>query len=116
LHITLTGFSGTGKTTVAQLVASLLGWTAVDADDLIEAQTGRAVPDILAEDGETAFRAIEAGVFAGLASREGIVVASGGGALALESGRRSIAEAGLVVRLSASPEVTMARVAADEKT
>ncbi len=116
LHITLTGFSGTGKTTVAALVAARLGWEVVDADDVIEAQAGRAVPDIIAEDGETAFRAIEASVFADLASRERIIVASGGGALALDTGRRSIVEAGLVVRLSASPEVTMQRVAADAKT
>ena len=87
LHITLTGFSGTGKTTVAALVAARLGWEVVDADDVIEAQAGRAVPDIIAEDGETAFRAIEASVFADLASRERIIVASGGGALALDTGR-----------------------------
>jgi 3-dehydroquinate synthase len=114
-HITLIGYSGTGKTAVARLVADRLGWTAVDADDLIEEQTGRLVPDIIAEDGELAFREVEARTFAGLAPRGNIVVAAGGGAPVHGPTRRAIVEAGLVVRLHASPDVTEARVAADEK-
>jgi len=114
-HITLTGFSGTGKTAVAHLVAARLGWNAVDADDEIEALTGRRVPDIIAEDGELAFRGFEASTLAALASRERVVVAAGGGAPVYEPSRRAIVEAGIVVHLQASPETTEARVAADEK-
>src|SRR5690554_1493360 len=110
-HITLTGFSGTGKSTVAGLVAQRLGWQAVDSDDYIEAKTGRLVPDIIAEDGEAAFRRIEAEAFAELRPRERVVVAAGGGAPVLEATRRAIVEAGLVVYLHASPEVTEQRVA-----
>ena len=113
--ITLTGFSGTGKTAVARLVAQRLGWNAVDADDEIEVRTGRRVPDIIAEDGELAFRGFEASTFAALASRERVVVAAGGGAPVYEPTRRAIVEAGLVFHLQASPETTEARVAADEK-
>ncbi len=115
-HITLTGFSGTGKSAVAHLVAQALGWEAVDADDVIEALTGRAVPDIIHEDGELAFRKIEAATFAELASRQGVVIAAGGGAPVYEPTRRAIVQAGLVMLLQASPAVTEARVAADDKT
>jgi 3-dehydroquinate synthase len=115
-HITLTGFSGTGKTAVAHLVARALGWDAVDADDVIEARTGRAVPDIIQENGELAFRAMEAVTFTELAPRQRVVVAAGGGAPVYEPTRRAIVEAGLVMLLQASPAVTEVRVAADDKT
>jgi shikimate kinase / 3-dehydroquinate synthase len=115
LHITITGFSGSGKTEVARLVASRLGWQAVDADEYIEAKTGRAVPDIIRQDGELAFRDVEASTFAELASRENTAVAAGGGAVMHEPTRRSIVEAGLVVRLLATAETTEARVGADVK-
>ena len=114
-HITLVGFSGAGKTEVALLVAARLGWQAVDADELIEAQEGRGVPAIIAEDGEAAFREIESGVFEGLKERPRTVVAAGGGSPILESTRRSIVGAGLVFWLDASFEGTEARTAADAK-
>jgi 3-dehydroquinate synthase len=116
LHITLTGFSGTGKTTVAKLVALRLGWQAVDADDYIEEQMGRLVPDIIAEDGELAFREVEASAFEALKGRPRTIVAAGGGAPAFEATRRAIVEAGLIIHLHASAAVTEERVAADDKT
>ena len=115
-HITLTGFSGTGKSTVANLVALRLGWQAVDADDYIEEQTGRLVPDIITDDGEAAFRQVEASTFAALQAMERTIVAAGGGALVLGATRRAIVEAGLVIHLHASPAVTEERVATDAKT
>lgn len=115
MHITLTGFSGSGKTTVAGLVALRLGWQAIDADEHIEAATGRAVPAIIAEDGESAFRDIEAAAFAELAAKPRTVVAAGGGAPVSAASRRSMAEAGLVMHLQASPAQTGERVAVDAK-
>jgi shikimate kinase / 3-dehydroquinate synthase len=114
-HITLTGFSGSGKTAVAGLVARELGWEAVDADEHIEARTGRFVPDIIREDGELAFRLIESEAFADLAARSRVVVAAGGGAPVYEPTRRSIVQAGLVFHLHAVPGVTEWRVAQDDK-
>jgi 3-dehydroquinate synthase len=115
-RITLIGFSGTGKSTVASLVAQRLGWEAIDADDYIEAQTGRSVPDIIAEDGEVAFRQVEASSFETLQPRQRVIVAAGGGAPVLETTRRAIVEAGPVICLRASPEVTEERAAGDAKT
>jgi len=110
-HITLTGPFGAGKTAVAAHVARLLGWTYVDADDLIVQSSGREVEDLFATDGEKAFREREAEVFAHLAPRQKVVVAAGGGAQVYAPTRRSIAEAGIVVCLKASAGTIAGRVA-----
>ena len=59
-NVVLIGFMATGKTSVGQIIASRLGRPFVDTDALIEAQAGRPVPRIFAEDGEVAFRRLEA--------------------------------------------------------
>jgi len=110
-HITLTGPFGAGKTVVAAHVARLLGWTYVDADDLIVQSSGREVEDLFAREGEKAFREREAEVFAHLARRRKVVVAAGGGAQVYAPTRRSIAEAGIVVCLKASAGTIAERVA-----
>ena len=58
-RIVLTGFMGSGKTTVGPLVAARLGWRFVDADDLIVADTRMSIADFFARFGEAAFRDCE---------------------------------------------------------
>jgi shikimate kinase len=79
-RIALIGFMGSGKTTVARILAQTLGFKPVDLDGLIEERAGSSVARIFAEQGEQAFRDTEAEALASLASREGIVIAAGGGA------------------------------------
>ncbi len=55
-RIVLTGFMGSGKTTVGPLVAERLGWTFVDVDDVIAAEAGCTIPELFRRDGEAAFR------------------------------------------------------------
>src|SRR5580704_2926562 len=55
-RIVLTGFMGSGKTTVGPLVAIRLGWRFIDADDVIVAETGMAITEFFARHGEAAFR------------------------------------------------------------
>jgi shikimate kinase len=62
--IVIIGFMGAGKTTVGHLLSERLGLPFVDSDLVIEQQTGRAVRDIFAEDGEPAFRELERRVVA----------------------------------------------------
>src|SRR5688572_7117865 len=95
-HITLTGFMGTGKSTVGRLLAERLGWDFVDADAVIAEKAGKSIPVIFAQDGEMAFRKLEALVFASFAGRSRVVVAAGGGAMLLDETRRLIADAGLI--------------------
>ena len=76
--IFLIGYRGTGKTTVARLLAQRLGRESVDADQEIERRAGKLIAAIFADDGEAVFRDLEAAVVADLA-RTGLVVSTGGG-------------------------------------
>ena len=78
--IVLVGFMGAGKTTVGYLLSERLGLPFVDSDVIIEQRSGRSVPQIFAEDGEPAFRALEHQVIAGLLDGPALVLALGGGA------------------------------------
>jgi 3-dehydroquinate synthase len=109
-RITLIGAFGTGKSTVARLVAERLGWEAVDVDDLIVAEAGREVDALFAEEGEAAWRRREGAALAMLAGRDRIVVAAGGGATVVDTTRRAVVGAGLVVCLTATPETVVARL------
>jgi 3-dehydroquinate synthase len=111
-HITLIGFMGSGKSTVARLIAETLGWEAVDSDDLVEAEAGKTIAAIFDEEGELAFRRREVGVFEALKDRSRVVVAAGGASSILPETRRVIAAAGLVIHLEASPEAIVGRLEA----
>ncbi|MDP8909419.1 MAG: bifunctional shikimate kinase/3-dehydroquinate synthase, partial [Chloroflexota bacterium] len=80
-RIVLIGFSGTGKSTVARLVADRLGWDLVDTDAEIEAATGMSIAQFFERRGEAAFRAVERERVGASAARRGVVVATGGGAV-----------------------------------
>ena len=58
--VTLTGYMGSGKSTVGAKLAALLGCAFIDLDCCIEDKAGRGIPEIFSDDGEKAFRAIEA--------------------------------------------------------
>ncbi len=113
-RITLIGFSGTGKSTVAGLVARELGWIAVDSDELIAEAVEKTIPEIFAKDGEMVFRRHEAEIFAKLATQDRLVTAAGGGATTLAETRREICQNGLVVCLEATPQTIDSRLARDE--
>jgi shikimate kinase len=80
-RIVLTGFMGSGKTTVGPLVARRLGWSFVDVDDVIEAESGCTIPEIFRSQGEAAFRERERATIARLAGGDAVVLALGGGAI-----------------------------------
>jgi shikimate kinase len=79
-RLVLTGFMGSGKTTVGRLLAAKLGWRFADLDSAIEELLGRTVPQIFAEQGEAAFRAAELDALRELLAGSRIVIALGGGA------------------------------------
>ncbi|MCH8025812.1 MAG: 3-dehydroquinate synthase [Chloroflexi bacterium] len=103
-RVFLTGLSGSGKSTVARLVAEALDWQAVDTDALIEEAEGRSIAEIFASDGEEQFRALERKEITGAAALDNVVVATGGGAILDIDNRRAMADGGLVVCLQAQPE------------
>ena len=87
--IVLIGFMGTGKSTVAALLAQRLGWTCTDTDGEVVAEEGCSIAEIFSRSGEPSFRAAESRVLARLlASQEPLVIATGGGAVLAEANRR----------------------------
>jgi shikimate kinase len=86
---------GSGKTTVGALLGARLGRPFVDLDDRIEAVAGRSIAEVFAEQGEAAFRDLEAQALTELLaqSSEPLVIALGGGAFAQERNRQAISQA-----------------------
>ncbi len=116
MNLVLIGYRATGKTTLARRLAQRLGWDWVDADVEIEQRAGKSIARIFAEQGEPAFRDLEAEVIADLCGRPGLVVAAGGGAPLREENRRAMRESGQVVWLTATPETILSRMTGDATT
>jgi shikimate kinase len=110
-RIVLTGFMGSGKTTVGPLVANRLGWSFIDVDDVIEAEAGCAIAELFTRDGEPAFRDREHATIRKLASNDSLVLALGGGAFErAETRDLLLADPGtLLVHLEVQLSTTLAR-------
>ncbi|MGQ9518246.1 MAG: shikimate kinase, partial [Anaerolineae bacterium] len=112
-NLILTGFMGTGKSTIGRRVAERIGRLFVDMDELIVARAGMSIPEIFARLGEPAFRQMEAGVCRELAGQSGLVIATGGGTLINPANRRLMESGGRIVCLWASPETVIERLAGE---
>lgn len=111
--ITLIGYRGTGKTTLAPRLASKLNFEWVDADVELENSTGRSIREIFATDGEPEFRRLERELLVELLKRDRLVLAAGGGAILNEATRNDFRRAGPVVWLRASVEAIALRILRD---
>lgn len=109
-NIVLTGFMGTGKSTIGLLIAHTLGWQFVDADAAIEEKVGLSIPEIFARVGEDGFRRYEAAVCQSLAARQYHVIATGGGMLLDPANRALMTASGIVICLNATPEAIEERL------
>lgn len=109
-NIVLIGFMGTGKTVVGRRLALRLKREFVDTDAEIETLTGKTVAQIFARDGALRFRSEEELLVKKLAGLEGLVIATGGGTVLNPENFRLLKENGILVALSASPEVIYDRV------
>ncbi|MDJ0757047.1 MAG: shikimate kinase [Ardenticatenaceae bacterium] len=114
-NIILTGFMGTGKTTVGRLLAETLSYQLIDTDVWITERTGRTIPQIFAQDGEAGFRALEREAAAALAQRTGLVIATGGRMMLDPHNARVLGKTGLVFCLVATPKEILSRVTEDPK-
>lgn len=112
-NVFLVGLMGAGKTTVGRLLARRLRMPFFDSDHEIERRCGVTVRHIFEVEGEARFRERERQTIAELTGRDGIVLATGGGAVLDEENRRCLSRGGTVVYLRASPEALFARVRHD---
>jgi len=109
-NIILTGFMGTGKSTIGKKIASRLGWSFIDTDAWIEEDTGMTIATIFAERGEQYFRTLEREMIVRVCHGTERVIATGGGVMTNEENVRVLKENGTVICLTAQPEVIWSRV------
>ena len=107
--IYLTGFSGTGKTSVGRLVADVLNWDMFDTDELIGKRAGATIVDIF-ERGEGQFRKLEREVLEEVAQLDCAVVSTGGGLPVDARNRRLMYDSGVTIRLTAHPKTIYLRL------
>ena len=117
-RIVLTGFMGSGKSTVGPMLAARLGWKFLDVDDVIEAEAGATIADLFARHGEAAFRDREQAAIARLCAGDALVLALGGGAIEHEGTRALLltAPGTLLVHLEVELATTLARCRGTEHT
>jgi shikimate kinase len=113
-NVFLVGMMGAGKTTAGRLMARRLKRPFYDSDLEVERRCGVKVPVIFEIEGESGFRAREAGVIAELSALQDVVLATGGGAVLAEANRRALAAHGTVLYLHAPPAALYERVRQDK--
>jgi shikimate kinase len=112
-NIVLTGFMGTGKSSVGRALARRLGYRFVDLDEMIENEAGIAIKEIFAQHGEPHFRSLETAMIERLEAESNLVVSTGGGAVISPKNRHRMRQAGKIVNLTASTEAIQSRLKND---
>ena len=109
-RVFLTGFMGSGKSTVGPILANSIGYEFVDLDGLIEAADGCSIAQMFQRRGEAYFRGREHQELLRLCERTRLVVSLGGGTLGQPDTYRLVRSSGLLVYLKLSPEEVYQRV------
>jgi shikimate kinase len=112
----LIGLRGSGKSTIARLLARELGWDWLDADDELEKRHGRSIRAIFAAEGEAGFREKESALLVQLCHLRRHVIATGGGIVLREENRALLRSSGRIVWLTADSETLWQRVQEDSAT
>ena len=116
MMITLTGFMGSGKTTVGRVLADALGCLFLDLDDLIVKKAGKTIPEIFAQDGEPAFRQLEARLLRQTVEKYAestVVLALGGGAVTTPASATLLHEKTVCIYLRATLETLQQRLSGE---
>jgi shikimate kinase len=115
LLVFLIGPRGSGKTTVARILAEQLGWSCLDADEVLEQRAGHGIAGLFATEGEEGFRDREARLLEDFATLQRYVIATGGGVV-LRPGNRDLLRRGFVVWLTADGDTLWRRIQSDPVT
>lgn len=109
-NIVLTGFMGTGKSHTGRELSRRLGTRLIDTDALIEKKAGITISEIFEKFGEKYFRELERVTVREVSEESGVVIAVGGGAILDQDNLDVLNKSGIVICLTASPEVILSRV------
>lgn len=109
----MTGFMGTGKSSVGVKLAQVLGYGYCDLDFSITKRAGKSVNEIFAEDGECRFRDLETELISEMTEIDRQVISTGGGAVIRKENRELLRSIGIVINLVASPEEVFLRIKSD---
>jgi shikimate kinase len=110
-RIFLTGFMGSGKSTVGPILANSIGYDYVDTDTAIEGREGKSVREIFDQAGEELFRSFEEALIINLCERENIVVSLGGGSLVNERNLQTVLQHSILIYLRTDPQQLAQRLA-----
>lgn len=113
-NIFLVGLMGSGKTTIGKILARHRGLDFYDSDHEIVARCGVSIPTIFEIEGEAGFRRREACVIEELSQHQGIVLATGGGAILAPENRSALKSRGTVVYLRCQPQELYSRTRHDK--
>lgn len=108
--IYLTGFMGSGKSTIGPILANTLGWDFFDLDKVIEDKTGKKIREIFEQDGEGHFRRLETGTLREVSNYENVIVSLGGGAVANDENLEILKRTGKIIYLKVSLESVYERL------
>jgi len=108
--IYIIGFMGSGKSTAGKKLASLLGWAFIDLDKSIEEYTGKTIPEIFSQDGETYFRAIETQLLRNPQSQTNTIISTGGGTPCHSDNMDFMLGTGLTLYLKLTPKELQSRL------
>jgi len=114
-NVILVGLMAVGKSTVGRLLAQHLGYAFYDTDHLIEERAGADVAWIFDVEGEAGFRERETQVIDELTQLEGVVIATGGGAVLEACNRKMLSARGCVVHLDSPLDRLLERTQKDKK-
>ncbi len=115
-NLFLIGYRATGKSTVAKLLAQELGWTAVDADTLLETRSAKTIRDLFQSEGEAGFRKRETELLEEICRGNRQVIATGGGVVLAPRNRELLGANGICLLLEADAATIERRMAADPAT
>ena len=113
-HIYLTGFRGTGKTSVGTLLARSLGRTVIDLDGVVTANAGKSIREIFQDGGEAAFRELETSALESVSQAGNAVISLGGGAILRAGNRAVIRSTGTCFWLECDAETIALRLQQDQ--
>lgn len=109
-RIYLTGFMGSGKSTIGPILANTIGYDFADVDHVIEEREGKSVSEIFQESGEEYFRTLERRILGEILRKKHLVVSLGGGTIADPANFHVVSGSGIIVYLKTTPEQIFRRL------